>query len=80
MWRGYLKDESTARTRQWLEEHGIPLEVIHTSGHASVADLRRFAAAMAPRMLVPIHSFETGRFGEFFDNVVRQEDGVWWEA
>ncbi len=80
MWQGYLKDESTARTRQWLEEHGIPLEVIHTSGHASVADLRRFAAAMAPSMLVPIHSFETERFGEFFDNVVRQQDGVWWEA
>ena len=80
MWQGYLKDESTARTREWLDEHGIPLEVIHTSGHASVADLRRFAAALSPRQLVPIHSFETGRFGEFFDNVVRQKDGVWWEV
>ena len=80
MWQGYLKDRSTARTRQWLEEHGIPLEVIHTSGHASVADLKRFAAAMSPTILVPIHSFETGRFGEFFDNVVPQEDGVWWEV
>ena len=80
MWQGYLKDKSTARTRRWLEEQGIPLEVIHTSGHASVADLKRFAAALAPRRLVPIHSFETGRFGEFFDNVVQQEDGVWWEV
>ena len=80
MWQGYLKDESTAKVREWLDARGIPLEVIHTSGHASVADLRRFAAVLAPRMLVPIHSFETGRFGEFFDNVVRQEDGVWWEA
>ena len=80
MWQGYLKDESTARTRKWLEERGIPLEIIHTSGHASVADLRRFAAALAPRFLVPIHSFETGRFGEFFENVVRQEDGVWWDV
>ena len=25
---------------------------------------------MAPRMLVPIHSFETGRFGEFPENLV----------
>ena len=80
MWQGYLKDESTARVTEWLDARGIPLEVIHTSGHASVADLRRFAAALAPRMLVPIHSFETARFGEFFDNVVRQEDGVWWEV
>ena len=80
MWQGYLKEESTAKARQWLKEQGIPLEVIHTSGHASVADLKRFAAAMSPRILVPIHSFETGRFGEFFDNVVRQEDGVWWDV
>ncbi len=80
MWQGYLADESTARARQWLDQRGIPLEVIHTSGHASVADLKRFAAALSPRQLVPIHSFETARFEEFFSNVVQQEDGVWWEV
>ena len=80
MWRGYLKAESSQRVMQWLETNGIPWESIHTSGHASVADLKRFAAALAPRRLVPIHSFETGRFAEFFDNVARKEDGVWWEV
>ena len=80
MWEGYLKHESTRGVRKWLEEHGIPLQVIHTSGHASVADLKRFAAALVPRRLVPIHSFETGRFAEFFDNVTQQDDGVWWEV
>ena len=80
MWQGYLKEESTAKVREWLEEREIPLEVIHTSGHASVADLRRFAAALAPRKLVPIHSFETARFGEFFDHVVQREDGLWWDV
>ena len=80
MWKGYLKEESTRRVTGWLEEKGIPWQVLHTSGHASVADLQRFAAAIAPRRLVPIHSFETARFVEFFDNVDRQEDGVWWEV
>ncbi len=28
---------------------------LHTSGHASVADLRAFAAAMDPAVLVPVH-------------------------
>ena len=79
MWQGYLKDGSTQRVREWLEENRIPLDVIHTSGHASVVDLSRFAAALAPRRLVPIHSFETERFGEFFDNVAPRDDGVWWE-
>ena len=80
MWGGYLTDAYGRRVIDWLEKHGIPWQAIHTSGHASVLDLKRFAAALAPRRLVPIHSFETGRFGEFFDNVVRKEDGVWWEA
>ena len=80
MWQGYLEHDSTSKVRNWLDERGIALEIIHTSGHASVADLRRFAAALSPLRLVPIHSFETGRFGEFFDNVVQREDGVWWEV
>ena len=80
MWQGYLKAESSQRVMQWLEANGIPWESIHTSGHASVADLQRFAAALAPRRLVPIHSFEPGRFAEFFDNVDRKKDGVWWEV
>ena len=80
MWQGYLKTEGAQSVIQWLEANGIPWGSIHTSGHASVADLQRFAAALAPRSLVPIHSFETGRFAEFFDDVDRKEDGVWWEV
>ena len=80
MWEGYLKRESTRGVRTWLEDNNIPMQVIHTSGHASAADLQRFAAALAPRRLVPIHSFETGRFAELFDNVVQRDDGVWWEV
>ena len=80
MWQGYLKAESSQRVVEWLETNGIPWESIHTSGHASVADLQRLAAALAARRLVPIHSFETGRFSEFFDNVDRKEDGVWWRV
>ena len=80
MWPGYLKDEGAQGILKWLDANRIPHQIIHTSGHASVADLVRFAAAFAPRRLVPIHSYETDRFAEFFDNVVRQADGVWWEV
>ena len=80
MWEGYLKEKGSLRVLTWLERHGISRRTIHTSGHASVADLTRFAGALAPRTLVPIHSFETGRFAEFFPNVVRKEDGQSWEV
>ena len=80
MWEGYLKENVAQKVMRWLDDNGIPWQVIHTSGHASVADLKRFAGAIAPSKLVPIHSFETGQFAEFFDNVVQQDDGVWWEV
>ena len=80
MWEGYLRGRSSLKVLKWLEQHGIPRRTIHTSGHASVADLKRFANALAPRTLVPIHSFETSRFREFFDNVIQREDGEWWKV
>ena len=80
MWEGYLEQDGPREVLKWLEGHGIPWLPLHTSGHASVADLKRFAAALAPRALVPIHSFETDRFGEFFENVVRRDDGEWWDV
>ncbi len=79
-WSGYLRDPSTQGVRDWIAERAIPMHHVHTSGHASLPDLRRFAAALAPRKLVPIHSFHTDRFDEFFAYVERRRDGEWWEA
>lgn len=77
-WSGYLDDPSTAEVRSWLLQSGIPIHRIHTSGHASVPDLKRFAKAIDARMLVPIHSFATQRFGRLFKRVRRKSDGQWW--
>ena len=80
LWPGYLKREELQSFHEWLGKHGIPLVHCHTSGHASPQDLQRYAKAIAPKMLVPIHSFETKRFEEYFDNVVMKKDGQWWEV
>ena len=80
MWRGYLKEERCRRVMQWLKDNDVPWHSIHTSGHASVPDLQRFAAALAPRKLVPIHTFESDRYPELFNNVTRHRDGVWWQV
>ena len=79
-WSGYLTDPSTLAVREWLDRDGIPLHVVHTSGHASVPDLIRFAEALSPRVLLPIHSFHTDRFAELFGNVLRVRDGQWMDV
>jgi ribonuclease J len=79
-WDGYLRDGPGAKLKADLEERKVPFESIHTSGHASIADLKRLAVAVAPSALVPIHTFEGDRFPEYFENVVRRQDGEWWEV
>jgi len=80
LWPGYLKRKEQRSFHEWLDSHHIPLTECHTSGHASISDLQAFAQAINPKMLVPIHSFETRRFKEFFDHVEQKEDGKWWEV
>lgn len=79
-WAGYLKDEKTVALFAALQAQGIGVDLIHTSGHASIPDLKRLARAIAPRTLVPIHTFEAARFPSLFENVVVRRDGEWWEV
>jgi ribonuclease J len=78
LWPGYLKQDQYGSFQKWLKDKSIPLFHCHTSGHAPVSDLKRLAKAMNPKMLVPIHSFESERFPDYFDNVIIKNDGEWW--
>lgn len=79
MWDGYLEKDSSRKVLEWLEKNQITLKRIHTSGHASVAHLMRFAKAMNPKRLVPIHTFEPEKYSEHFHNVECHQDGEWWD-
>jgi ribonuclease J len=78
-WDGYLKEGPGAQLKADLAAREVSLDVIHTSGHASIADLKRFASALSPRKLIPIHTFEGDSFSKYFVNVTRRQDGEWWE-
>lgn len=78
-WGGYWETESFGKVRSWLERHHIEkTDDIHTSGHASPADLQKFAKALKPKKVVPIHSFEPERYKELFENVEVHPDGETW--
>ncbi len=80
-WNGYLQSEASQAFQAKLADRGVPLEIIHTSGHASIADLKRLADAIAPEVLVPVHTFEGDRYQDLFgNNVIRRADGEWWEV
>ena len=80
MWHGYLRNDPGSKLTEFLEREEIPMVSHHASGHAYVPDLQRLVAALAPKRVVPIHSFAGDRFAEFFPRVDRRTDGEWWEV
>ena len=65
MWEGYLND----RFRDFCANKGLAIEQVHTSGHATVEDLKAFAKTLNPKVLIPIHTFEASRYPDLFKNV-----------
>ena len=76
LWPGYL-ERGRFDLKAWCTAQGIGFEVHHTSGHASISDLKRLVKALQPKRLVPIHSFATDQFRNFFPNVQLANDGEW---
>ncbi|MBP7381864.1 MBL fold metallo-hydrolase [Myxococcota bacterium] len=56
LWKGYLDEPSGMKLQQNLASMNVPLEVLHTSGHASVADLRRLVESINARETVFLHT------------------------
>lgn len=76
-WDGYLKGGDAAW--DWCKAHGTPIEKWHTSGHAATADLIAFAAAMAPKAIVPVHGTAWDTPPENFGPLLRLKDGERWQ-
>ncbi|MDR1894633.1 MAG: MBL fold metallo-hydrolase, partial [Spirochaetales bacterium] len=77
MWDGYKT--KPGRTRDFLDfisSKGMPVKNIHTSGHADLSGLKAMAAAVKPKHIVPIHTFEAERYTELFQgtDVVMAKD------
>lgn len=74
MWRGYLSDPYHSEALEWCRAAGAEIAYIHTSGHASPADLRAFAAAIRPKTVVPVHGVKWDEESSGFGTVRRLGD------
>jgi ribonuclease J len=76
-WQGYLKKNNTdaRRFNDFVCKYDMHLEHVHTSGHATVDKLKKFAAAINPKHIIPIHTERPQRFKEFFRDVKFLKDG-----
>jgi len=80
-WLGYLQCSDAdyfgaEAVASYQTDPQINFVYAHTSGHATVEDLKRFAGALQPKVLVPVHTEFGGNFDGFFDNVCAIGDGI----
>jgi ribonuclease J len=74
LWKGYLEQESSQRMKNFFTH--CRMEYIHSSGHASLEVLQRFAGAMKAKMLIPVHG-ETWEEHKFlFPNTQNLQNGA----
>ena len=63
----------------WINKNNIEKRSIHASGHAPPQDLQRFARAINPKRIVPMHTFNPEKYQDFLEKVELHVDGEWWE-
>ena len=78
-WDGYLKDGPGKKLIETCALKDIPFEV-YIPGHASRPDLKRLASVIAPKKLVPIHTFERENIPALLENISIHDDGEWIEV
>jgi ribonuclease J len=80
MWAGYLDGAGGQQFRNSLASLQIDLTLVHASGHATVEDLQRLAAAIDAEKVIPIHTDTPERYSGLFDRVFPQKNGIWWRV
>ncbi len=78
LWAGYVEQDSGNLDK--MKSMGIARHHIHTSGHATVGELKRFVEAFPDSQVVPIHLQDREGFQKLSPNVVIRDDGEWWEV
>ncbi|MEI7752160.1 MAG: MBL fold metallo-hydrolase RNA specificity domain-containing protein, partial [Candidatus Omnitrophota bacterium] len=70
MWSQYALEPSFEKTRTFLDENLIEFKEMHTSGHAILSDLKRFAESINADAIVPIHTEYPDEYQKHFKNRV----------
>ena len=76
MWQGYRNSEPQHKLEQTLCSAGFLIKSLHTSGHASVYDIRRVIMDINPKKIVPIHTMTPDAFLDIKGKIDIQTDGI----
>ena len=56
MWEGYKKEKNTKEFLEFMEEKGVKVMSLHTSGHADEKDFDKLIKKVEPKIIIPVHT------------------------
>ena len=56
MWEGYKKQENMKEFLKFMEEKGVKIISLHTSGHADEKDFDKLIKKVEPKIIAPVHT------------------------
>jgi ribonuclease J len=80
LWEGYRSSAYQQLFEKSLKNSGFLLESLHTSGHASITDIRSVINRLDPKKLIPIHTMHPAAFRDFSEKTDLKDDGVAFEV
>lgn len=72
-WSGYRETENMKYFLSECKKLGLKIFTLHTSGHADEKTLKKLIEKVQPKILIPIHTENAGRFRDIAPNVVIEE-------
>lgn len=56
MWKGYLEQPELKKFIEFMEEKGVSVHILHTSGHADEMTIDRLIKRVKPKTIIPVHT------------------------
>lgn len=69
-WSGYRETESMKIFLSECEKLGLRIVTLHASGHADESTIKKLIEVVNPKVLIPIHTVNAGKFREIAPNLI----------
>lgn len=68
MWKGYQEKKSVAVFLRYMEEKGVKIHTLHTSGHADEKTIDRLIERIKAKVIIPVHTENERWFDRYKDS------------
>ena len=75
MWKGYLERDDMKEFISFMENLGVKMHVLHTSGHADINAINKLIECTKPQCIIPVHT-ENPDWYKKYNSKVLLDDNV----